>query len=245
VRAKLRRWHASDSPHALICLGHAGAGASHFRRWPPTRTEEFGSVYAVQLPGREDRLAETPLRTVDGIVDHILEGWPGFVGKVVLFGHSLGAVVSYELALRLERQGQRIGMVIASGHRAPHLPRRRDPIHALPRAQLIAALARFGGTPRELLGNAALLDVVLPVIRADFEASETYQRLSPKPLRSSLVAIAAEHDPIVAIEEVTAWSDCTVGLFASVVIPGHHFAIFAQPDLAALVGLTDEQPPAL
>jgi surfactin synthase thioesterase subunit len=191
-------------------------------------------VYAVQLPGREDRLADTPLRGVPQIVDHLIAGWSD-VHAPVLFGHSLGAVISYELAVRLERQGVEVAGVIASGHRAPHLPRRHEPIHGLPRHLLVEALTRLGGTPPEVLDDSSLLDLMLPAIRADFEAGEVYERERPDPLRCPVTAVAARDDPLVTLDEMAAWRAYTRDRFNLIAIPGDHFGVYRCPDLTQIL----------
>lgn len=232
----LRSWdEPADPESATICFAHAGASASAFRDWRGVGANEHArhATYSVQLPGREDRYVEPPFRRICDIADHLADTWPfGRETEVMLFGHSMGALVSYELARRLEGRGHSMRGLVVSAHRAPHLPDPEEKIHALPRPDIVKALKHLAGTPDEFLENEQLIDVILPTIRADFEACETYEPPSaPELLACPVTAIGALGDPRVSLGEVLAWEPYASGSFTATFIPGDHFAIYCRTDV--------------
>lgn len=235
----LRSWDPpGDAETVTICLGHAGSGASAFRGWRPAGVPYGGDperhrTYCVQLPGREDRFGEEPYVELDRLVGDLVDSWPFAISTpTVLFGHSMGALVAYEAVLRLEAAGYDIAGLVASAHRAPHLPDREPPVHALPRPAFLNALRRLGGCPPEVLEHEQLMDVVLPALRADFQVCETYVgTVDHPPLRCDVTAIGALGDVRVSVDEIIAWEAVTAGQFTAAFIPGGHFAVYDRPDV--------------
>jgi medium-chain acyl-[acyl-carrier-protein] hydrolase len=211
----------------LVCLPHAGGGAASFTRWlslfPPGI-----AIVRVQLPGREDAVTEPPLRRARDAVAALLPRLNGLTGTpVALYGHSMGAVVAFELARALRAAGTPPVHLFVSGRRAPHLPAHRAPIHHLPDDAFIAALeAAFGpgGTGGAAGGRGrAFLRYSLPLIKADLELAEehTYHR-QPR-LPCPITAFYGTEDPIVDVDEVEAWQEHTDATFTIRSFPGDHF----------------------
>ncbi|MEV7024440.1 alpha/beta fold hydrolase [Kitasatospora sp. NPDC093558] len=233
----LRRYHGPPvRPGAtLVCFPHAGGAASFFRGHSEALSGRF-DVLAVQYPGRQDRYGERCPETVaelaDGIAGAVTEAVTGG-GPLAFFGHSLGAVLAFETALRLEshRSGPAPSLLFASARRAPGLHRAdRSPdgtgpreLHRLDDHELAQELRRLGGTDERLLADPRLFAKVAPAIRADFAASETYRAEDDSRLRCRIVAMVGDRDPRVGLEQAAAWRDHTTGAFDLRVFPGGHF----------------------
>ncbi|GAA1854564.1 alpha/beta fold hydrolase [Pseudonocardia ailaonensis] len=209
---------------ALVCLPHAGAGASSFARWLRLFPEPIG-LLRVQLPGREDAAGEEPLRSVADAVVLLLPELRE-LPRVALYGHSMGALVAFELATALEAAGRPPVHLFVSGRRAPHLASRRAPIHHLPDDEFAAAL---GGA---LTGPPAFRRYALRLTRADLTLSEDYAGgLEPR-LDCPVTGFHGLGDPIVDLDQAGAWSDVTTGRFALHTFTGDH--LFHQQHREAL-----------
>jgi medium-chain acyl-[acyl-carrier-protein] hydrolase len=227
-------WVRSNRPRdevrlRLFCLPYAGGGASVFRTWSSDLPRDI-NVCPVQLPGRESLLGSPPLDQMPLLVDALArEIRPYLDVPFALFGHSMGALVSFELARRLRneiRQGP--VRLFVSGHRAPQLPDRRAPIHDLPEDRFIDALARLNGTPGEVLRNVELRQMMIPVLRADFAVCETYQYLDEEPLDCPIEAFGGLEDDEVRQDEIGAWSEQTLNSFSLRMFPGDHFFVHSS-----------------
>lgn len=164
------------------------------------------------------------------------------------FGHSLGAIVAYEVALALER-GAGLGpvLLIPSGHRAPHLPPTRPPIAHLPDEAFLAELILLNGMAPELLENRELVELLLPAVRADLGLAEAYEATEGQRLHSPLLALGAENDAYVSADAIAAWRGVTEGPFASQIFPGDHFYLNTSRSelLTTIAAAIDRQLPAL
>ncbi|MFD6889359.1 thioesterase II family protein [Streptomyces sp. NPDC059957] len=216
----------------LFCLPHAGAGASAYRHWPAL-LGTAAEVVPVQLPGRENRFGEPPAtRTselVDELVDRMLER-AAHHPRLALFGHSMGALLGHELAHALTARGRTPDHLFASAYRAPSLPRATEDVHRLPREELIAHLGRMEGTPPQVFAHPELVDLLLPVIRADYALCETYRFTARPPLRTPVTVFGGSEDPGVGPEHLAAWAELTTGPFRSHVLPGGHFYLHDRLD---------------
>lgn len=213
----------------LVCLPHAGAGATSFTRWLPLFPPEIAPV-RVQLPGREDVAGQPPLRGMSEILDGLLPQVSTLDPPVALYGHSMGALVAFELARALE-----VVHLFVSGRRAPALPSRKSPIHDLPDDEFARALeARgLGGD-----GPAAFRRYALPLIKADLAVSEDYVYLPASHVDCPITVFYGTEDPIVARDQAEAWSAETSGAFALHTFPGGHF--FHQDHRAEIVTIMRE-----
>lgn len=219
----VRRFHpAPQAPVRLLCLPHAGGSASYFHPVSQRLTPRVETL-AVQYPGRQDRRNEPLLETVQDLADQIVEVLRLWQDKpLALFGHSLGASVAFEVALRMEAQGSLPAALIASGRRAPSALR-DERVHLRDDTGLLEEIKRLDGTQSQLLEDDEIRRMVLPSIRADYKAAETYRYEPGPPLSTPLYALTGDADPKATTDEVRKWADHTTGQFEMTVYPGGHF----------------------
>lgn len=218
--------HRTQPALRLFCFPCAGAGASLYRRWPDALPDRV-QVCPVQLPGRENRLEESPytellplVRTLGSVLN------PYFDIPFAFFGHSMGGLISFELARMLRRQ-QRPQPVhlFPSGRFAPQTPDESVRRHLLPDAELLEQLRRLNGTPREILDDPELMQLFLPTLRADFAICETYEYTTEPPFDFPISAFGGEDDVEVVRAGLPAWKLQTRGSFMLRTFPGDHFFI--------------------
>ncbi|MFF0087446.1 thioesterase II family protein [Streptomyces canus] len=216
----------------MICFAYAGGSASVFHSWQGLLPADV-EVCAVQLPGHETRMAETPLRRMDDLVPPLTRELAEVVADVpfVTFGHSLGAAVSFEFVRRLRANGgPSPEQMFVSGRRPPHIRVRERTVHDLPEDEFVAVLTRLNGTPREVLERPEVLELVLPMVRADFELSETYRYRPGLPLDCPVTAFAGLSDLGVPLADVADWARHTTGAFTLRTLPGDHFFLRSAQD---------------
>jgi len=227
----------------LFCFPYAGGAASAFRRWPDAFPPSV-QVCPVQLPGREDRFREPALCDLDEIVSGVVAMLPPFLDRpFALFGHSMGALLTFELARELRRRRMAMpACLFVSGRRSPQVPgahplpfRVRD----APDGVLIEVLRRFEGTPEAALRNQELMELMLPVLRADFAANQDYVYRPDAPLDLPISAFGGEADREVSRTDLDAWREQTTARFHLRLLPGGHF--FLHDALDSLVrSITDD-----
>ena len=222
------------APLRLWCLPFAGGGAAAWNSWIP-RLAGVAEVAALRPPGRESRLREAPATRWGPVVEGLLREMQPHLGrKYVLAGHSLGAMLAFELA-RLARERGLAGPagLVVSGARAPGVPRREPDLHGLPDAEFIEELdRRYQGIPPGVRSEPELLALLLPVMRADLAIFETYAYAPGAPLPVPILALGGAADPHVSREEALAWRAQTTGRFEAEFLPGGHF--FIQSGLGAV-----------
>jgi surfactin synthase thioesterase subunit len=219
----------------LFCLPPAAGVASGYRPWLARLAPRI-EVVPVQLPGRESRFAEDPVTSAAELVDRLVAAIDPEIAagqRFALFGHSMGALLAYDLACALGRPPAHL---IVSAHVPAHLlalkPRRTD-VARMSDPQLRDYLARNGGLDGELLGNAELLEILLPLLRADLTVCESY-RWTPRPrLAVPITALGGADDPNAPARLLGQWSELTTGGFRCALLPGGHHYLFDDPAAAA------------
>jgi medium-chain acyl-[acyl-carrier-protein] hydrolase len=190
----------------------------------------------VQLPGRENRIAEPPFGEAEPLVRALADvlAAEGDSRPFALFGHSNGALISFELARELRRRGA-AGPVhlFAAGRRAPDLPSGLPPIHHLPDEGFLAEIRQLGGLPPTLLEHPELLELLLPALRADVGIHERYRFEEMEPLDVPITTYAGREDPKVLPEQVAAWGRHTRSELRERAFAGGHF--FLHEDRAAFL----------
>jgi pyochelin biosynthesis protein PchC len=227
----IRRFHPSpNAATRLVCLPHAGGSASFY--YPVS--ESLGptvEVLAVQYPGRQDRRAEPCVESIEALASRIVTALRPWTDDkpLALLGHSMGATLAFEVVRGLERQGTPPVALFASGRRAPSRYR-NDQVHLRDDDGIVAELQLLSGTDSRLLGNEDLLRLVIPVIRADYKAVETYRCDEGATVACPVTVLVGDNDPKATIEEARAWSEHTTGAFDLQVYPGGHFYLSEHQD---------------
>lgn len=222
----------------LICVPFAGRGASVYREWPaliPPNVE----MCALQLPGRESRPNDRPFKRLTEAVQEAEELLQPYLDvPYALFGHSMGALICFELA-RSMRRNQRPGPVhlFASGRRAPHLPDPTPFLHPMPDEHFVSEiLRRFKGIPTQVLREPDLMKLLLPMLRADVEMVETYSYVPEAALECPITVLGGREDTEAGFEELIAWRQHTSQRFQTEILSGNHFFIqSAQKQIVEVV----------
>lgn len=212
----------------LFCLPHAGGGANSYREWVTGLAPEI-EVLPVQLPGREMRFLERPFDNMTPLLEALHLALRPLLNKpFALFGHSLGALIGFELARRLENEGFIPQHLFVSGYGAPQLPVKLPPMHHLDDEQFVAALQDLGTVPTAVLQNEELLALLLPMLRADFAVYERYQYQDAPLLTCPLTILGGQDDLLVPPEMLQPWAQHSVQPGDVHLFPGGHFYLSGQ-----------------
>ncbi|KWV31390.1 thioesterase II family protein [Micromonospora rifamycinica] len=220
----IRRFHQSpDAEIRLFCLPHAGGSASYF--FPMSRSlTPAVEVLPVQYPGRQDRRFEACVDDLHELADRVFAAVRGLADRpVAFFGHSMGAALAFEVALRMEATlGVSPRHLIVSGRRAPSTSR-VEQVHLRDDDGIVAELRTLSGTADDMLGDHDILRMILPAIRADYRAIETYRGRSDGTVRAPITVLTGDADPRVSLGEAHRWRSHTTGAAEVLVFPGGHF----------------------
>jgi len=220
----------------LFCFPYAGVGASVYRAWPghlPGGVE----LCAVQPPGREGRLREAPFTSICDLIEAAVGGLgPYFDRPFALFGHSMGGLLAFEVARALVARGGTPPVhLFVSGRRAPHLPSPHRPITHLDHDAFVAEMRRrYDGIPEEVLRSPELMELLVPTLRADMMALESYTHVAGPPLECPITAYGGLEDSDATEPEIAAWAPYSRGAFRYRILLGNHF--FIQTSRAAVAG---------
>ena len=236
--------YAKPNPKAslrLFCLPYAGAGTSIFRTWPNHLPPDI-EVCLVQLPGREMRLIEPPFTQLLPLVQTLAQQLLPYLDRpFALFGHSVGALISFELTCQLRRQNYPNPVhLFVSGRRAPQILDPDPPISQLPDAEFVEELRRYNGTPEAVLQNAELMQLFLPVLRADLGINETYVCTNEAPVDCPISAFGGLQDTRVSRDLLAAWQEQTNSSFTLRMFPGEHFFLIKKERYELLSAISQE-----
>lgn len=209
----------------LFCFPYAGGGAGTYLPWAENVHKNVELVL-IQPPGRGARFTESPFSTMQCFVSSLLQN-KGFITSkpYVMFGHSLGSRVAYELCCELDRRRLRLPeYFIASASKAPHLVNEKESIHHLPDLQFWNELSRLDGTPKEVLQNKELIKMLTPMLRADFAIAEEHHSIARR-LPVPFLILAGNEDKGVSKEQLSAWQDLTHSAINIVDVNGGHFFV--------------------
>ena len=225
-----RRYRPARNAGArLVCLPHAGGSAPFFLP-VANALSPHADVVAIQYPGRQDRRAETPIDDMavlaDQVADVLLRQPPA---PTTIFGHSLGAVLGFEVIRRLEAQRREPVRLFASGRRAPST-HRDERVHLRDDAGVIAEVRALNGTASALLGDDEIMRAALPSLRADYKAAETYSCAADVTVDCPVTVLTGDSDPKTTMAEAQAWASHTRGGFDLRVFKGGHFFLTAHAD---------------
>jgi surfactin synthase thioesterase subunit len=225
----------------LVCLPFAGAGASFFHPWQDIAGDRL-VVVPLQLPGRERRIDTEPYRDALVAADELL---PDLVNQldgkteVVLFGHSVGAVLAYELAHRVATHPDLVlRRLFVSGSPEPHT-QRPERATGLPDDEFIARVSQFAGVRHEALEDPEMRELILPTLRADVEMHENYRPGTDDRLPAPITSLRGSDDTLVTAAEAARWSEVAGAGFEYVELPGGHMYLTeSAPDLLKLIDTT-------
>jgi len=218
----------------LFCFPYAGSGPVVYHQWTKEMPPDV-EVCGVRLPGRETRLREPAFTSLPPLVEELGEALRPFTDiPFAIFGHSMGALVGFELVRYWRDQGgpQPVHL-LASGHRAPHRPPLNPPVHQADKQVFLNRLKGLGGTPAQFFAMDELVDLMLPTLRADFSVWETYQYQEKPPLALPLTVFGGYGDSEAAEADFTAWEQHTGGAFTLYMFAGGHF--YFRDDASSLL----------
>lgn len=232
----LRRYHQRpDAGHVVVCFPHAGGSANHYRPLSEALPESV-ELFAVQYPGRQDRLREPVIGDVVAVAELVAPLVAGLDGRpLALFGHSMGASVAFEVARRLERDGKAPVALFVSARRPPsRAAARRN--HLLSDPDLVTAVKALGGPGSLLLDDPEFAALALPAIRGDFRAAETYRREHDASVNCPVLALVGDSDTEADATLASGWRDHTTATFTLHEFPGGHFYLDHHlPTIATLL----------
>ena len=209
----------------LFCLPHAGGGASAFHSWQTALSAQV-QVCPIQLPGRETRFSEPPYAELDSLVGAIAQELrPWLDIPYAVFGHSMGALLAFEWTRSLQQEGYSMpARLFLSGRRAPDIQDDAGPLHTLPDHEFVEELnCRYQGMPQEFLQNPELMEVFLPILRADIAVVESYQFKEGAPLNCPMTVSAGIGDASTSYDQLLAWARHTRAGFTAQLFPGGDF----------------------
>lgn len=223
-----------DARCRLLCFPFAGGGVSTYRTWADELAPDI-EVWAIQLPGRDQRRRERPLERLTPLVRALTDAVaPTLAGRFALFGHGMGALVAFEFARECRRRGALLPVhLFVAGRRAPHIPDPEPPIYQLPDDQIVERLRRYKGTPQIVLDQPELMTMLLPIIRADLAVNDAGPFAEGEPLPCPISAFGGLADERTTSAELDAWRAHTAGQFSREMFPGNHF--FLQSERGALL----------
>jgi medium-chain acyl-[acyl-carrier-protein] hydrolase len=219
----------TNSALRLICFPYAGGSASIFHKWQQHMSPKI-EVCPVQYPGRGTRMFESSYSEFLPLVhDLVRDLVPYLQQPFVFFGHSMGALVSFEVVRVLRNNYQVYPQhLFVSGHSAPQIPDPNPPVHNLPEPEFLEEIRKMNGTPKEALENEELMQLLLPTLRADFAACETYEYKMDDPIDCPLTVFGGLQDPDVSLEDLKAWRQQTKSSFNIYMFEGDHFFLHQQ-----------------
>ncbi|NLU76618.1 thioesterase [Streptomyces sp. HNM0575] len=235
----IRRYHpAPDARRQLVCLPHAGGSASFFHP-VSARLSSVAEVLAVQYPGRQDRRDETGPSDLATMADLVYGALREHLRArpTALFGHSMGATLAFEVTRRFEADGGQLSRLFVSGRRAPS--RYRDErVHLMEDDGILEELKNLAGTESSLLGDEEIQRLILPALRSDYTAIETYRCEPGAAVEAPVTVLTGDSDPKTSLDEAEDWRHHTKGDFDLRVFPGGHF--YLGPRASDVIGLLRE-----
>ncbi|QXJ21803.1 thioesterase [Actinomadura graeca] len=223
----------SSKPYPLVCLPFAGSGAGFYRSWAEIPTNGI-TVLPMQLPGREELFLDDPFTDVIEAAAYLATRIADLTAEMPsfgLFGHSLGAVLCYEIARELERAGHRgLAHLYVSGSPGP-CNGRDIRATGLDDAGFLERVQEFAGYRHEAFDDPGLRELLLPVLRADVAMHENYKPAPEAHLRVPVTSLRGEEDALVTREHALQWRDVTEADFTYLELSGGHMYLVDSPEV--------------
>ncbi|MYS81894.1 thioesterase II family protein [Embleya scabrispora] len=235
-------WRARrpEARHRIVCFPHAGGGANAYSSWARALPQDI-ELAAVQLPGRQNRIAEEPATDVGRLVKEIVADLrPVLTGPFAFFGHSCGSMLAFEVARALQTQGGPCPTrLFVSAQSTPEVIWAGPKLHDLPEREFHAAVLSLGGFDEEVSADQEVMDELVPVVLADFQLWERHRVATVPTLDSPITALVGKSDWRAPLETVVGWSEYTSASFTTEIFPGGHFYLTEEGnDVPGFVGRT-------
>lgn len=218
--------------YRLFCFPPAGGGASFFRTWLNKFPDNIG-VFPIQIPGRENRIAESAITQLDHLITLLAHAIIPYIQDFpfAFFGHSMGALIAFELARELRKNYRLLPLhLFISSHNAPQYQDQSSHIHNLSDSEFLESVRKLNGIPPDILRDPELIDLLLPIFRADFTLCESYEYATAPPLECSISAFGGLKDPEISYEGLYAWQEQTSVEFNINWYSGNHFFLQDHSD---------------
>ncbi|MEU6770355.1 alpha/beta fold hydrolase [Streptomyces sp. NPDC046759] len=234
----IRRFRDGDGCETkLVCFPHAGGWSSAYRTWPLGLPSDIG-VLAVRYPGREERLNDPFPSQLEALADDIADALDELTKhQLVLFGHSMGASLAHEVALRFQGRGRPPAALCVSGRRPPHALDGRRKLADTDEG-IIADVVRYDASRAAVFADPDLRELLLPALRADYRLVNAYSGGPRPPLDCPVYGFTGDDDSEVSPDQMRGWADTTHDAFRLRVLPGGHFYLRAE-EAALLADLSD------
>lgn len=215
----------------LFCFPYAGGSAALFRPWLDALPADV-EVCGIQLPGRESRLGEAAYTRITPLVENLANAiYPYLDRPFAFYGHSMGALLNFELARQLRRMDNRLPVCLyLAAYRAPQLPNPNIKIYHLP-SEVFKVVLRAEGIPEMILQNEELMQAMLPTLRADFELCDTYEYREESPLACPLAIFGGLEDVRISATDLEGWPVHSSAACSLLMLPGSHFFLHSAQDL--------------
>ncbi|WP_196137568.1 thioesterase II family protein [Aliikangiella sp. G2MR2-5] len=220
-----------DPQLRVFCFPYAGGSASTYIPWAKKLPYNVELV-AVQPPGRSSRILEEPYTDMNELITSLFPEFVNLTDKpYILFGHSLGSRVAFELAKKCLQEKVNLPLhFFASGSRAPFIPCREEPIYNLPDNEFVDRLRTLNGTPAEVLQNKELMELCIPLLRSDFKIADTYLANTETVIPLSASVLSGTNDIEITSEDLNAWKKVFSKIDELKYIEGDHFFIESNRD---------------
>lgn len=218
-------------PHAtLICFPYGGGSASFFWNWQTIPLDI--DIWALKLPGRDNRITEAAITSSSELITHILNAFPQvFENDFILYGHSMGAGIAFETILALQNQQRQLpALLIASGREPPHCEYRFHVNH-MDDEELLQYIQKLGGVGQKIPHNKEFLQHYIPKVRSDYVLNSNLPRHNIIQLPMPIATINGHQDPLLRMETLALWKEYSSQTYENDILEGNHFFMESNPEL--------------